>query len=869
MVASALEILLLLASYVLAAATLSFCGRRLRVFADIRGVRWASICFVLAPIAIGWAYGWALRIFPGKSPDVYLYGILSALLAGALLEVWRLGATRSVSQRGRTMLTTMPQLITAGVFTAFAIAVLFLILLNNLRTPISANDPLEYFTVARAIFERQQLLGVYPLLDPNLTMGFYGPWTHPPGFVLMLSWAFVVQGTAEYAGVAKVLNIYGMSSLLFLVFAWSGGMLRLRGILAALAVLLTPLLLSETFDTHVDVIRVALWTAAFCCLPTWFNNLSIRNSIGLGVIAGLSMFIHSIGILFWFLMAGLVILVSAGTLQRRVTLMLLAAATSALMVAPDYYQNVVLFGRLIGDSAPLWDAKGNALNHFLNEDRQIATIRDKFVNGLFAFFARTDVLGLAPAAMALAAILYLSIALQASRFRPLKTFQKLTRPKLLNILLLASIGFLGAIFLSILLGMNLIIKNIRYIATMSGIVPILTLLAADRVIRYAAHPAKSRVAAFLWVIQAAVARALVQVWGEIWNARYRAAVAILALVLALSVAINVARDYRNRSLYFPGAALRPDLNEMDDTLSCARGGGFALVAQINRAVVEHGRLDEVLVLAFRPADSAYYARFRFVSYLDPRLLPAYLAADSTEAYQRLRDLGVSHIMVPPYRMGEIERTAFEKLLKEKSLIVAEAEIAGFTLYRLADAKPLFPKPTDTAAIAPGQSVEIDLSTVSNLEDDRGNRLDRACGEGVEVIKEDGEAVVRVIGSRLVLTHTKYAVDPTRPYRVSFDIRSSGQGPHSSLFARAGLAIYDASRRLETTPSGAHRYGVFNDWLPTGDNWTTVWGDFNGNSDTNFNSFGPDTRYVAPVINLISSDTSEITEIRRLRIEALQ
>ena len=46
---------------------------------------------------------------------------------------------------------------------------------------------------------------------------------HPPGFVLTLTWAFVIQGSADEAGVAKLINIFYLFAMLAIVFAWSNG----------------------------------------------------------------------------------------------------------------------------------------------------------------------------------------------------------------------------------------------------------------------------------------------------------------------------------------------------------------------------------------------------------------------------------------------------------------------------------------------------------------------------------------------------------------------------------------------------------------------------------------------------------------------
>ena len=67
-----------------------------------------------------------------------------------------------------------------------------------------------------------------PLLREDIASGFYAPWTHS-GFVLTLTWAFVVQGSADEAGVARLINIFYLFAMLAIVFAWSNGVKKAVG----------------------------------------------------------------------------------------------------------------------------------------------------------------------------------------------------------------------------------------------------------------------------------------------------------------------------------------------------------------------------------------------------------------------------------------------------------------------------------------------------------------------------------------------------------------------------------------------------------------------------------------------------------------
>ena len=131
-----------------------------------------SVCLVMSPIGLAFCYGILLRIFPMQTPNFYFFTIMLPLLAAGFLC---LGEIQRIKNVVRSIPFVNKLFVLSGCILLASIAVV------NSKIPVYANDPLEYFTVARAIFENQRLTGIYPLLREDIASGFYAPWTHPPG----------------------------------------------------------------------------------------------------------------------------------------------------------------------------------------------------------------------------------------------------------------------------------------------------------------------------------------------------------------------------------------------------------------------------------------------------------------------------------------------------------------------------------------------------------------------------------------------------------------------------------------------------------------------------------------------------------------
>ena len=685
--------------------------------------------------------------------------------------------------------------------------------------------------------------------------------------------------------------MYSLFSLLLLVYAWAGGSIRYRGVVAALLVLTCPMLLGETFDTHVDVPRIAMWTAVLCLVSIWFRRRSLSNTVALGALIGLSMFVHSIGLLFFPIFAGLLILVRGMSTADRALQGILLALVAVLMVLPDYLQNLKHFGRIIGDSTPLWVIADFKLDDFVNSDRQILTTKQKLVRGIRDQLLYTSWYGYAGLTAAFAGCGYLLAVLIGSRLQPQRILRRLRAPRPLTVLVLSCVGFICAIVLSIIADMNLIVKNLRYLATMTAVYAIVTVIAADVLLRFSGLTSfQNWLRAWLAMLRAWLA--MLRVWLAIKNrienlgrlpwlraqlSRLFAGLAFLfaGAVLALATAGDVRQEIGSRSWLFPILAASPEKVDDQQILLCSRSGSFYTIGTINKALLDGTADAGIKVLAFRPSDVVYYARFSFISYLDPKLIPAYAAKSSQEARSRLAELGVSHLLVPDYPMGEIENTAMAMLLADPEAVQLVADNIGYRLFHVYG-QPAIERPTTSIlTFEDGKSLDIDLSMPGRFVRGEGDNSLIDCSGKTERRVDEGANVLSVSGQTIMELSQSIEIDLTKAYRLSFELRVLPLGfqlPFTATIGRtlSGLATYDAEGTLQTTPPGAHRYGVaVNADLPADGTWVKFSGVFEGVGNETHNQFRAGTKYVAPIFILNAQDgPATRTEIRNLRFEEL-
>jgi hypothetical protein len=204
------------------------------------------------------------------------------------------------------------------------------------------------------------------------------------------------------------------------------------------------------------------------------------------------------------------------------------------------------------------------------------------------------------------------------------------------------------------------------------------------------------------------------------------------------------------------------------------------------------------------------------------------------------------------------------LLADRSLTSIEDEVADNKLYRLDGALRLL-DPWPIKSLIKERNIVVNLSTVHNVVTHRSLYRPADCDPALSVIREGEDSVLKVNNQSIILARTRYQVDPTARYRMSFDVRSSGK---KGVTLDAGLATYDREGKLLTEAPGEHRYGVAVNVPVSGDGkWKSLVGDFQGVGNENYKQLRPGTSYVSPVI-IVNGTDGVTTEIRRIRLERI-
>ncbi|MBL8348636.1 MAG: hypothetical protein JNN03_24630 [Rubrivivax sp.] len=599
-----------------------------------------------APLLAGLAMVAALWAWPGAAPRAQaacVFGVLGVIaLAG-----WVTGATRRCFVAAGDLVPRGPAaVLTWGFFVA--------LLVDSLAVPLIQNDALEYATVGRILFDTRDIAS-YPVLQPQQhTSGFYGPWTHPPLYVSLLTLGFAIQGTSEHPLLMRLVApwcLAGAAACVAALARWANPARPSDGALAAVLLVSTPMLFLGSASALIDALPVLGLTLAFTALtalagPWW------QRALGLGAMLGLALWTHSQAVLVLLLTLPLLLVQPQPGRRRWLSRLPAAGLTGALagavalaIGAAPYVRNMGLFGSPISDNPIVFALPSLDWASYFKVQRGLASPAELVQYGLlkpwFAVEAYALVFWLA---------LFALPAWWVQRRQPLALLHD--EAAQLRPLALGVVGlYLAGAVVAALLGIDLMVRNERY---MLILLPAAALLAA----------------------------------GALNGPRLRGA---LVLLIGLQLAVLV--TYRLSQLSAERGAVRGG-----ERTAAAGSESVRLQRWAPYAAVEYLRVQtpgSSIVFSMKPADM-FYAGRTMVSYLDPRLLPFYAEREAGPAAKRLRDLGVSHVHLPDYWLPPVHNSALEALLADPALAELAFEANGYQIYRLLDA------PGASAAAACGE-----------------------------------------------------------------------------------------------------------------------------------------------------------------------
>lgn len=440
----------------------------------------AALSIGLGPIALSYLLSLALLIAPGYSP--FTYWITASVFVSALALVRARGNLRVFLRVLRPLfkkLADSPVLIVPVLIliaaTLYAIGTLVFL---AFAVPLTGDDVQLYASAARIIAQTRSM-AAYPFPGTG-NGGFFGGWTHGAGYIILLVLAdwiqqFVFQAgdmaaLLPPAGIVKLVSVYFVCSTVVLLVLFGSREYPLAGWLASALLLATPLYFGSASVFHIDPIRIFGFTAGILALQMTAEKPDFLSAFIAGLAIGAAMFTHSIGFLIIPICIPLYLIVAKQLPGVRFITIGGIAAIGLILLAPTMATNYHKLGTILSGAS----TTGMLPNLFVDQDislmRGIGTWSRKIVFGLFGSVTNFQNFGWVN--LIFAACLFTSAFIHHRGLTAKDLVLNLKRlggipvgSGLSTVLFLTIIGFHGLLFLSILAGVDVLIKNSRYVMT--------------------------------------------------------------------------------------------------------------------------------------------------------------------------------------------------------------------------------------------------------------------------------------------------------------------------------------------------------------------------------------------------------------------
>lgn len=601
----------------------------------------------LAPFLVGFLSVLALGMLSGASHNthfLFIYGMLAVINA----VVFRVSVKKAGDATGSFDLLER----SACAVLVFMVVIL---LFNASFYPLMQNDPLEYATVGRAFFETR-MLDIYPLVEPHeVASGFYGPWTHPPLYVASIYSTYLMQGQADTPGLMRLIAPWYAMGAAGLIYAIGHLTSRRVGLLSVLFFAPTPLLFLGVESASIDVIPILGFLLIVASIVGLGKGL--KPALWQGLALGVALWTHSQAILF-IPLAGVILLLVHGlsawrALLKQYSIMLLVGLAIAIW---PYLHNYAVLGTFVSDNPIIFALPSLDWPSYFRFNRGVssaaAIIQYGVLKGWFAYDSYALLFWL----MTPAFIFYILRILRERLLLPLLLQGNGTLSQLMPWVSAGIIlTYLGGVVVSVLLGIDLMIRNERY---MLIIVPFVALLSG-------------------WFIDA-----LLQLHFQrrLWRMLRR--IALMGMFLVIIAQLILFIFFR-----LEGATLHATLVGTHAEKLLLRPE-YRTIAYLR----EHTPPDAV-VLSLKPADM-YYAHRRMISYLDPRLVDFYQTTDPKKAVSLLKALHITYVHLPNYSLPPFYNSSLQLILADPTLSTLIYNAAGHQIYRLEPSGTLSGRPRD-------------------------------------------------------------------------------------------------------------------------------------------------------------------------------
>lgn len=431
-------------TFLLSSASLYSLAGRFVAEREGNGLLILAVAAPFGPPLVSLLLYYALYLFPGGSDLSYIGFVVCSLVALSWCAVlrpgfWgRMGAAASSAFLG----------LSRGEKLLFAVLVLLLLSLFAIAAayPVYANDPVQYFLEGKYVYLEKDS-SLYPFVSYHT--GYMTHTRHPPFYTMLIVWSYLFTSNPDVTLLGRLMApwyaVYGA----FLFLALFAGKKSALGVLAALFTFGTPLVYHLVVVAHIDVFRVV--TALAAAAWVWLLIGDERKGMALvaGVAVGFAMRVHASSVLVYpFLMVAYFMLSSAPWKERA---WLWGALTVGAFVVcgPDYLRNIFVYGDILSGTEEVQAVYSLDMMHYgdyVSISRGIYTLKEQIMNGILRGFSSYNFFGLS----------YV--------FGLLGILLSVRRLKKIEIIFLSQIVlFYCVLVLSVVLGMNFIIKNPRYL----------------------------------------------------------------------------------------------------------------------------------------------------------------------------------------------------------------------------------------------------------------------------------------------------------------------------------------------------------------------------------------------------------------------
>lgn len=519
------------------------------------------------------------------------------------------------------------------------------LLLNTLFIPLTQNDSLEYATVGRILFESRDLAS-YPAIDPEgSSSGFFGPWTHPPLYVSLMYLMNVIQGHADEPGLIRMIAPWFALAGTIVVYTFGQLVSRFTGLMAALIFLSTPLFFLGADSALIDPLPI-LGSALLIAVLIGVEASPARRGAVIGGILGLGLWTHSQAILFFPLaLAGVALHYGLLNWKKAVREGFVLVAASLLVGGIPYVNNYLLFGSPISDNPAVFALESLGFKDYFSVarglDNPVALIQYGIFKGWFAL----EAFGWTFWFMLMGLVIFTYRLGFCTIKKGFISGISVLDPLQKSLWIMAGIllVYYGGIVASIALGIDLMVKNERYLLVILPLACVFGGYALTRVMSIKIQSSGPCYRSWLLICL------------------------LLASVLQVVVLMKFRWGANNISL----ASMGQDFEE-----KLSNWPAYQAVQYLREQTPR-----DALVFSLKPADM-YYSKRKMVSYLDERLLPFYKESDTTKAAALLQSVGITHIHSSDYSLPPLYNSSLIEILADPSLSVLEFSAEGSQIYRL-------------------------------------------------------------------------------------------------------------------------------------------------------------------------------------------